>query len=336
MSKRQENAHIPKYIRDQPWFYKAARGGSESEDYLAHHRRANSLKNADSDLDIDNNAEPKVGRGIQDTYERATPRQGSENCRNCGGAGHAERDCLEAPRKRKATHRPHREVGSERRADSGGNWDARKDRWYGYDGEEYDRVLRRQQDELRQHEQSQPAADAVDTDEEIELAALGLYKQEMTGFIAHDDARGSRLRASVRLREDRAAYLNDIGSDTLNYDPKSRLYKTDELGEVDSETNMFHRHLTGESLQLSELNRFARERTLQSGIRDEVENAAKTSHVLVANPTKYELLRRHTDQPTDREHDAAARESSSNASAKRISGTKQTEEHKSQLLQKYG
>ncbi|CEP63309.1 mRNA splicing protein SLU7 LALA0_S07e07206g [Lachancea lanzarotensis] len=340
MSKKQENAHIPKYIKDQPWFYKDTSNSTDNEDYLAHHRRS---KTSDKDLDIDNNAEPKVGRGISDAFEQVTVVRPQKNlfsshrdtCTNCGISGHRPKDCLEAPRKRRAYGSTGSSVQAERRASSKDNWDARKDRWYGYEGKEYDTVLQKSQEQAETLRETKKASnnDEMDTDEEIELSKLGLYKQEISGKIAQDDAQGSKLRASVRLREDRAAYLKDIGSDAINYDPKSRLYKSNDLGEIDPESKMFHRHLTGESVELSQLNRFAREQTLKSGLRDEIENAAKTQHVLVANPTKYELLMKNKALAKE---EISGKDAFKEGSAKKITGTKQTQEQKAQLLQKYG
>ncbi|CUS22571.1 LAQU0S06e01068g1_1 [Lachancea quebecensis] len=338
MSKRQENVHIPKYIKDQPWFYKSStKGSEENEDYLAHHRRHN---RPDSDLDIDNNAEPKVGRGITDAYEQHTevsrPRFAKAKCLNCGAGDHISRDCLEAPRKRRAGPEAQVRTTVIRRTESDGNWDARRDRWFGYEGKEYETVLQKWEDNAaKQREQAagdKDIADELDTDEEIELAALGLFKDEATGAVAADDEQGSKLRTSVRLREDRAAYLDDINSETINYDPKSRLYKSDTLGEVDSESKMFHRHLTGESLELSKLSRFAREKTLESGIRDEMEDEAKTRHVLVANPTKYELLMKKEKGSVPLKTEDLYR----GQSAKKLTGTKKSEEQKAQLFKKYG
>ncbi|KAM3161062.1 Pre-mRNA-splicing factor SLU7 [Lachancea thermotolerans] len=338
MSKRQENVHIPKYIKDQPWFYKSsAEGSAENEDYLAHHRRHG---RPDSDLDIDNNAEPKIGRGIRDEYEQYTgvsrPRFAKAKCLNCGAADHISRDCLEAPRKRKAYTEARTRTAVVRRKEIDGNWDARRDRWFGYEGKEYENVLQKWENSAaKQRDQAAgdgDIADELDTDEEIELAALGLFKDEATGAVAADDEQGSKLRASVRLREDRAAYLNDINSETINYDPKSRLYKSDTLGEVDSESKMFHRHLTGESLELSKLSRFAREKTLESGVRDEMEDEAKTRHVLVANPTKYELMMKKEESSVPVKPEDLYR----GQSAKKLTGTKQSEDQKAQLLKKYG
>lgn len=332
--KKQENVHIPKYIKDQPWFYKDLKSGDDqSNDYLSHHRR---LNRPDSDLDIDNNAEPKIGRGIKDEYEgysEVVTSRVRPKCNNCGGMDHIRRDCLEAPRKRPATTKSVLKSSILRRKDMSGNWDAQRDRWFGYEGKEYEDTLRTWETAKDKESQgNDEIEDLIDTDEEIELAALGLYKDEVTGAVAPDDENGSRLRASVRLREDRAAYLNDINSETLNYDPKSRLYKSEDLGEIDTESKMFHRHLTGESLELAKLSRFAREKTLAAGIRDEVEDDAKTNHVLVANPTKYELLMKQDKNTAP----LTLEERYRNQTAKKITGTKQSDEQRSQLLKKYG
>lgn len=339
MSKKQENVHIPKYIKDQPWFYKVSKD-TDDGDYLAHHRRQ---KDQDSGLDIDNNAEPKVGRGIDDEYvSLGIPSEEvgrgrdvrAPKCTNCGALDHVARDCLEPPRKRQIrTVRSHQSFS--RRRDDGESWDAKKDRWFGYDGKEYDEVVQGWVKKAQEQVLNADVEDEefIDTDEEIELATLGLYKSSVTGALANDDANGSKLRASVRLREDKAAYLNDIGSDTINYDPKSRLYKTEELGEIDAETKMFHRHLKGESLELTKLNRLVREETLKSGIRDEVENEAKTQHVLVANPTKYELLMKEKGTEVSQQ---AKQDPYAGKSAKRAVGTRQSQEKKRSLLERYG
>lgn len=122
---------------------------------------------------------------------------------------------------------------------------------------------------------------------------LELYKDSV-GSLKKDDADNSQLyRTSTRLREDKAAYLNDINSTESNYDPKSRLYKTETLGAVDEKSKMFRRHLTGEGLKLNELNQFARSHAKEMGIRDEIEDKEKVQHVLVANPTKYEYLKKN-------------------------------------------
>lgn len=317
---KKENEHIPRYIKSQPWFYnddKKKRNPEgefkedekeEDKDYLIHHRQT---KKGNA-LDIDNNAEPKVGVGILDTFqeviiskfkEKFTEGKNNKLCQNCGSVGHLQRDCLERPKKirknevdpftvsTKTGRSTDGVVISVRDGENNGDWDAKQDRWFGYSGKEYEQVLKKwEDDKLDNGNKNNNEKREWDTDEEIELTKLGLYKDDV-GELKMDDSNNSELtRASVRLREDKASYLNDVHSSEIKYDPKSRIYKSDDLGTVDEKTNMFRRHLTGEGLQLTELNKFVRENAKKSGIKDEVEDPSKIDHVLVANPTKYEQM----------------------------------------------
>lgn len=323
-----ENVHMPRYIKNQPWYYQDSKSSEERQgDYLVHHRQ---LKKGGA-LDIDNNSEPKVGRGISDEFETVKiGRRRGPRCENCGAAGHARRDCLEPARKvprsavdRDPTTRVRRETSE------ASDWDARKDRWFGYSGKEYDELLKKW--ENRTTAAVPQEQELWDTDEEVELTKLGLYK-DSSGLLKQDDSHNTALnRASVRLREDRAAYLNDVHSDEIKYDPKSRLYKSEDLGFVDEESHMFRRHLTGEAQELDQLNQFTRAHAKKMGVRDEVESDAKVSHVLIANPTKYEqLLRQERSRPAPREALI------SELQAKKSTGTAQSRKAKQDLKDLYG
>ena len=362
---RRENIHLPNYIKSLPWYYK----GVGSEDYLVHHRQSQSKK---STLDIDHNDEAKVGVGISDTYVTKKVEYGHGDignettrrpwCSNCGAFGHVKRDCLEKPRKIRDLGNLHTTSEDVRvRNDDNLDWDARQDRWFGYTGTEYQQALERWQDEKRGEEEKRGAVDQAyqgqphtggstndyDTDEEIELVKLGfkVLDKGVSGSGARDPKLPSLSPSpsqsstpsgitSVRLREDKAMYLNDIGSAETKYDPKSRLYKSEELGSVDSKSKMFHRYLTGEGRELEQLNRFARVESRRAGIRDEVENKEKVKHVLIANPTKYEKLmkeqRQNVGQKRGNEQvDLAERWKGSEAAS--AMGTKQTERSKRTL-----
>ncbi|QLG71240.1 hypothetical protein HG535_0B02790 [Zygotorulaspora mrakii] len=334
---RKENIHIPRYIKNQPWFYKDGESQNNTEednDYLIHHRQSKK----DDTLDIDNNSEPKVGSGITDEFEtvRVLQRRNGKQaqCTNCGASDHKRIDCLERPRKVSKREDFESVISVRKDPTERANWDARKDRWYGYSGEEYDKLIKSW--EKKNQGSKNPKSDTVvqdalwDTDEEIELTKLGLYK-DSTGMLKQDDATNSKLqRASVRLREDRAAYLNDVKSSEINYDPKSRLYKSEALGATDEKSRMFRRHLTGEALELNELNKFSREHAKKLGIKDEVENESRVNHVLVANPTKYEHMMREQKSQQAKPTDSAKLE------AKRSKGTAQTEKTKKKLRDLYG
>lgn len=342
---KQENIHIPRYIKNQPWYYKDLDGSKnegdgddeeKNDDYLIHHRQ---LKKGGA-LDIDNNSEPKIGLGIKDEFRMInivkTGPVGGNNCTNCGSSDHVKRDCLERPRKLANSFKNVNRIVSIRNDSSdNSDWDARKDRWFGYTGKEYNDLLkdweRKKIDAKKPEEQDEELL--WDTDEEVELMKLGLYKNVM-GTLKQDDLQNSQLqRASVRLREDRAAYLNDVNSDEIKYDPKSRLYKSEVLGSVDEKSRMFRRHLTGEAQELNELNRFSRENAKRMGIRDEIEDETKIKHVLVANPTRYEkLLQEQKRTQAVKQKSAVITE----LEATKTKGTAQSERTKKDLKDLYG
>ncbi|EJS44289.1 slu7p [Saccharomyces arboricola H-6] len=361
---KNENIHIPRYIRNQPWYYKDNAKGEEEEeevtndeksteenaekgekgDYLLHHRQ----KTKGGALDIDNNSEAKIGLGIKDEFkivklqDASTRISGSSNfCKNCGEVGHREKDCMEKPRKAQkivpdiSSNNTDKDTVLIRGTSD--DWDSRKDRWYGYSGKEYNELLRKweqdKQNDMQDKAKFQNDETLWDTDEEIELMKLELYKDSV-GSLKKDDSKNSQLyKTSTRLREDKAAYLNDLNSTESNYDPKSRLYKSETLGAVDEKSKMFRRHLTGEGLKLSELNDFVRSHAKEMGVRDEVEDKEKIQHVLVANPTKYEYLMKKTKQEGLKEPKVV---SISELEAKKVEGTKQSEEQRKHLRDLYG
>lgn len=299
------NEHIPNYIKNLPWYYqdidKNSKNNSKEQDYLRHHRQ----RRNDKTIDIDNNDQAKIGTGIKDEFEVIV-----EN----------KETTIDGTIKRRKDEK---------------DWDARKDRWYGYSGKEYEEVLKKWE-KSREDLNNTTEECAYDTDEEIEMMKLGLTPKDLEQTI-----KGS----SVRLREDKAAYLKDIYSSTTNYDPKSRLYKSDDLGSIDEHSNMFLRHLTGEGKELNDLNKFARENAKESGIRDELVDADKVNHVLVANPTKLEVLRKQKEldslKLTEEQNRQEQRKLKRKAKllkkkAKKPKGTPQSDSTKAQLMDMYG
>ncbi|CCD22506.1 mRNA splicing protein SLU7 NDAI_0A03490 [Naumovozyma dairenensis CBS 421] len=367
-----QNQHLPQYIKSQPWYYKDSKNTTEKkndnetstkeEDYLIHHR---SQKH-----EFDHNDEPTIGSGISDEFitvqsrfrdmhNRNTKHQEKLlYCENCGAKDHLRKDCLERPKKLKKTevkgNYNHQQITSTNgvlpteakiRNEEQMDWDAKKDRWFGYTGKEYNELLENWETKKKNNTQEptdkENEDDMWDTDEEIELMQLGLYKDSM-GHLKKDDENNSNLkhRTAVRLREDRAAYLNDINSGEIKYDPKSRIYKNEEIGLVDEKSKMFRRYLTGEGLELNQLNRFSKQHAREAGIRDEVEDANKINHVLVANPTKYEqLMKEKTKQNLEQEELQRRKEEAFKNNlleARKAEGTVQSDESKKELKDLYG
>ena len=205
-----ENQHIPRYIKTQPWYYKdgnAKPEGKDDEDYLKHHRN--------KDHTLDHNDEPSIGAGISDkfitTETKTLKTTMSDNgdvrkCTNCGTMGHLAKDCFERPKKFKKLD-SYSGDQIKIRNDEELDWDAKKDRWFGYEGKEYNELLQnwenKKKNELKMPSNGENEVNIWDSDEEIELMKLGLYKDSV-GLLKKDDYNNTHLknRTSVRLRED--------------------------------------------------------------------------------------------------------------------------------------
>ncbi|CCF55684.1 hypothetical protein KAFR_0A02480 [Kazachstania africana CBS 2517] len=327
-----ENEHIPRYIKTKPWYY----NDSKSEDYLIHHRQKHGKDN--NSIDIDHNDEPKIGLGIEDRFismKRSYKKNKSNICENCGSEGHSRRDCLEKPRKLQSRIEGEN-IEVKVRDDDNLDWDAKNDRWFGYAGKEYDETLQswREKRDRNMILDNQDKESTWDIDEEVELFKLGLQRDSAGKLREERNGKAGASVTSVRLREDKAAYLKDIHSDEINYDPKSRLYKSQELGTVDEKSKMFRRKLVGEGLELEKLHKFSRDYAKSVGIRDEREDKKKIEHVLIANPTKYEQLMKQ-QKSIEQEKANKNKVDISTLQAQKLHGTKQSEEDKKQIMDLY-
>lgn len=253
---------------------------ADSNDYLSHHRK--SLR---TDREPGSNARPK---DINDAFSQVKRQKGSAKCLNCGASDHVKKDCLEPPRKwNKITRNSNPDSNTqeilrrdERVLDA--NYDAKRDRWYGYT---YD-VSQLKRVKPQSESNSLQEMDRVQMEE---MERLGL-KPEDLGF---KSASRTEKTNAVRLRDDKPAYLQDINSEETLYDPKSRIYKSKVDGEINPDTKMFHRHLTGDALKVNVMNEKVRQEASKHGIKDYEENTEKLNHVYAANPTKYELMMRN-------------------------------------------
>jgi pre-mRNA-processing factor SLU7 len=157
---------------------------------------------------------------------------------------HKKQDCLERPRKKGAKYTNEDIAADELIQDVRGNYDAKRDRWNGYDPAEHKRILdeyNAMEDErkkLREEEiDKQTSAELKDVakvnqvkDEDDE--AFGSSDEED----AHEDkyadaadAVGQKLDTktritvrNLRIREDTAKYLLNLDVDSAHYDPKTR------------------------------------------------------------------------------------------------------------------
>lgn len=167
-------------------------------------------------------------------------------CENCGAMTHKRADCLERPRKKGAKFTGKDIAADEIITDFEGGYDAKRDRWNGYDPAEHKKIL----DEYAAVESARQKMreEEIDNQTTTDLAAVkkmakasgGAEKDPDFGSSDEDDADeekyadaadavGQKLDTktritvrNLRIREDTAKYLINLDPESAYYDPKTR------------------------------------------------------------------------------------------------------------------
>ena len=203
------NEYIPSFISKKPFYID---GDDTQNDYLEHQR----LQKAATDQSKWYDRGKRLGPAATKFRKGA--------CENCGAITHKTKECLSRPRAKGA-----RWTGQDIQADElvqsvDLGWDAKRDRWNGYDANDYQAVieeyeeldrLRRTAKSGQQEEQDHSLARNPKTpSEELEEAK---YAEE-----SDMGRQQSTATRNLRLREDTAKYLLNLDLDSAKYDPKTR------------------------------------------------------------------------------------------------------------------
>ncbi|KAG6195837.1 mRNA splicing protein [Claviceps purpurea] len=265
---KEKNIYMPSFISRKPFY---ANEEDDDNDYLKHQRRE----------------EKKESTAWYDRGRRAGPaatkyRKGA--CENCGAMTHKAKDCLSRPRAKGAKW-----TGKDIQADEliqevRMGWDAKRDRWNGYDSKEYRNVVEdfNQMEELRK--QSQKAQNGEDDAEDGDKYA------EENDMNKHQ----STATRQLRIREDTAKYLLNLDLESAKYDPKTRsLVDAGATGgkaaELYAEEGFMRS--SGEARDFETAQRYAWEAQERSG---------DTTQHLQANPTAGAFYRRKEQEETER------------------------------------
>ena len=229
---------------------------------------APSLKHQKAPLynDDPNKLNHRFDRGAKQSTRATTFRKGA--CTNCGALSHALRDCLERPRKvgAKFTGKDiaHDEVIHDDRAalngmEGMGDYDAKRDRWDGYDPKNHQAVVleyealeearRRLREEAIDKGSARVDEKAVEKAAKLGKGSKKKQKQDEDDFGTDSDSDGdaagggddddkyaegadvagqrmdAKTRVTVRnlrIREDTAKYLMNLDLESAYYDPKTR------------------------------------------------------------------------------------------------------------------
>merc|ERR1719445_2929572 len=209
------NPHIPQYISDSPWYL------DHTGPTLTHQRpQEEKIKKFSGITEWYN-------RGVDSSKTATRYRKGA--CENCGAITHKKKDCLERPRKVGAKYTGANFAPDEHvQPKLAPSYDGKRDRWNGYDAEEYREVvenhkkLEEARKEVKKNMAKEKAPDQEDDGEsssEDEDEDKYVDDMEMVGT-KHDAAERYTVR-NLRIREDTAKYLRNLDPNSAHYDPKT-------------------------------------------------------------------------------------------------------------------
>lgn len=258
---KEENAYIPQFISKRPFYA----GEGEETDYLEHQRLHKQKQ--------DSKWYDRGKKGAAATKYR----KGA--CENCGAMGHKVKDCLERPRKQGAKWTGKNIQADDVIQDVQMSWDAKRDRWNGYDAKDYKHVVEEYEAMEELKKQLQTKKSGVDDDEEGDE---GDKYAETIDMSKHQPTSTRQLR----IREDTAKYLLNLDLESAKYDPKTRTL-VDGGAMADKAAALYNEEgfvrASGDAAEFEKATRYAWEAQELKG---------DTSQHLQANPTAGEFYRK--------------------------------------------
>ncbi|GIZ38098.1 hypothetical protein CKM354_000152200 [Cercospora kikuchii] len=268
------NEYIPSFIAKKPFYIDDSTVSSDA-DYLEHQRLQN-----DSQKEKDSLAAAQwYNRGAVKGPAATKYRKGA--CQNCGSMSHKEKDCLQRKRKKGA-----RWTGKDIQADEVVckvelGWDAKRDRWNGFDASEYKEVI----EDYEAVEKMRKQAAKRDGEGEDEGAEEG-DKYEAETDMGRKQATSTR---NLRLREDTAKYLVNLDLDSAKYDPKTRSMIDSGGGDSNSldADDGFAGKQSGDAAEFERAQTYAWE-TQERGDKDRIHMQANPTEALLTRKRKAE------------------------------------------------
>lgn len=213
VAKSAQNEYIPNFISKKPFYVVDDSNETSASDYLEHQRLQTS----------------GLEQGSQKWYDRGRKlgpaatkfRKGA--CENCGSMTHKTKECLSRPRKHGAKWTGQDIQADEVVQDVKMGWDAKRDRWNGYDASEYQNVVEEYNafEELKKELKSGSTTDGTKLGDGAEAGGevVDEAKYEEETDMGRQQSTSTR---NLRLREDTAKYLLNLDLDSAKYDPKTR------------------------------------------------------------------------------------------------------------------
>lgn len=284
--KNERNEYIPSFISKKPFYIDDAT--ASQDDYLTHQR-----------LQSEKNSDPLATSKWYNRGQRAGPaatkfRKGA--CENCGAMTHKAKECLSRPRKQGAKWTGKDIQADEVVQDVNLGWDAKRDRWNGFDAREYDAVVEEYNalEEMKKSNDRQKLLTEDGEEAGEDKGDEGTRYEEETDM-GRQQATSTR---NLRLREDTAKYLLNLDLDSAKYDPKTRSMldpgvSGDASNALVAEEGF--QRASGDAAEFERAQRYAWE-TQEKGGQNSVH--------LQANPTAGEVTRKKEQQETEARREA--------------------------------
>ena len=273
VASKEKNEYIPNFISKKPFYLE----GAESEnDYLEHQRLQTAAPDQSKWYD----------RGKRSGPAATKFRKGA--CENCGAMTHKTKECLSRPRAKGARWTGKDIQADEMVQDVHLGWDAKRDRWNGYDATEYRAVIEEYEEleNLRKQVKDGEPKDQRFLSEDEEASQS--RELEETRYAEESDMgrHQSTATRNLRIREDTAKYLLNLDLDSARYDPKTRSMvdmgaQADQAAALVAEDNFMR--ASGDAAEFDRAQKYAWESQ---------ERGDRTKTHLQANPTSGEYFRR--------------------------------------------
>ncbi|KAI9793574.1 MAG: mRNA splicing protein [Piccolia ochrophora] len=283
---KERNEYIPSYISKKPFYID---DDDSTNDYLEHQRLQKSASDTAKWYDRGKRLGPAATKF----------RKGA--CENCGSMTHKTKECLSRPRKAGARWTGKDIQADEMVQDVQLGWDAKRDRWNGYDASEYKAIIDEyaQMEDLRKQSKAALVDGKKDVDgdvgDEDDAGADEEAKYAEESEMGRQQAKGTR---NLRIREDTAKYLLNLDLDSAKYDPKTRAMvdsgaTADQAAALVAEDNFLR--ASGDAAEFDRAQRYAWE-TQERGDRNK-------QH-LQANPTSGEYFRKKEEEEAEAKKEA--------------------------------
>ena len=290
---KEKNEYIPSFITKKP-FWVPDDDDTSANDYLEHQRLQKETTDQSRWYDRGKRLGPAATK-----YRKGA-------CENCGAMTHKTKECLSRPRAKGARWTGRNIQADEVVQDVRLGWDAKRDRWNGYDASEYRQVV----EDFEELENMKRQARGEDGEEKNGAAGSENAEEDEVKYAEESDMgrQQSTSTRNLRIREDTAKYLLNLDLESAKYDPKTRSMvdmgaQIDQAAALVAEDNFMR--VSGDAAEFEKAQKYAWESQ---------ERGSKNKIHIQANPTSGEYLRRKEEE------EAAAKK----------------ESQRKALLQKYG